>query len=278
MDYKLIVDSGSTKTDWAVIAPNENIRFSTPGINPSANTHIFDLNQAYQKIEEIAPTIKSIHYFGAGIIDDRARTIIHNWLLKYFNSINYIQIESDLLGAALATSGNKKGIINIMGTGSNSCVFNGEDITHNIPSLGYTLSNEGGGTKIGGELIKAYFYGLLPPDVKDEFETQYHLTKSQVIDHLYKRGNPTAYLAGFTPFVNKSMNKKWRTSFLFPIFQEFIDMRIKQYSQYLSYDLHFVGSIAYFYADILREILQYNNLTCSSIVQKPIDGLVEYYK
>ena len=225
-----------------------------------------------------AYSVKIIHYFGAGVIDDRTRLIIKKWLSQYFKNVVQFQIESDMLGCAIATSGSKEGIVCILGTGSNSCVYNGKEITNNIPALGYALSNEGGGSKIGSELIKAYFYGQLPSDVKNEFELAYSLSKSQVIEQLYKKGNPTAYLASFANFLNKTKNSKWRKDFLFPIFQEFIDIRIKQYSEYIGYDLHFVGSIAYFYADLLKEILQCNNLTCSSIIQKPIDGLVDYFK
>jgi glucosamine kinase len=278
MDYKLIVDSGSTKTDWVVRTPDQSIRFSTQGINPSSNEDVFDLKQEAPAILEFASSVKVIHYFGAGVIDDHTRSIIKKWLGQYFKNTEQYQIESDMLGCAIATCGNKEGIIGILGTGSNSCVYDGKEITHNIPALGYALSNEGGGSKIGSELIKAYFYGQLPSEVEKEFDAAYRLSKSQVIDQLYKRGNPTAYLANFAHFLNKTKNSKWRKDFLFPIFQAYVDIRIKQYSEYNRYDLHFVGSIAYFYADLLREVIQYNNLTCTSIIQKPIDGLVDYYK
>ncbi|MDF1698581.1 MAG: hypothetical protein P1U56_22205 [Saprospiraceae bacterium] len=278
MANTLIVESGSTKTDWVILTPKGQHRFNTKGINPSANSEMYLLEIECPELLEYATIIDSIYYYGAGVIDDRTRTIIHNWLKPYFSSCKEFQIESDTLGSAIATAGDKPGIVCILGTGSNSCLYDGKSITDNIPALGYILSNEGGGSKIGSELIKAYFYRSLPEDVSTEFYTQYPLSKSEVVNALYNDGNPTAYLANFATFLNTTENKTWRKNFLFPLFQEFIDVRIKQYSDYLAYDIHFVGSIAYFYADILREVLQYNSLQCSSIVQKPIEGLVDYYK
>jgi len=278
MAYKLIIDSGSTKTDWVIITPNENYRFSTQGINPSANENLFDLRADAKDLLIHASSISEINYFGAGVIDQRTRLIIKDWLGLYFKNVKHYRIESDMLGAAIATAGHQEGIVCILGTGSNSCVYDGNKIVDNIPALGFALSNEGGGSKIGGMLIKAYFYKQLPTEVRLEFENKYPLDKSEVINQIYKQGNPTAYLAKFAKFLNETEHKEWRRSFLFPIFQEFVDIRIKQYSEYLSHDIYFVGSIAYFYADVIRDILQYKGLTCASIVQKPIDGLVDYFK
>ena len=278
MEYKLIVESGSTKTDWVFISSDSELRFSTEGTNPSASEDFFNIRDAIKGLDSISDQVISIHFFGAGIINDHARRLIQSWLSPYFKNCRHFQIESDMLGAAISTAGEKKGIICILGTGSNSCVFDGQKIIDNIPALGFALSNEGGGSKIGSQLIKAYFYGLLPKDVHAEFSSLYAIEKSELVEQVYKKENPTAFLAGYAKFLNETKNKSWRKEFMFPIFQEFIDIRIKQYSDYSGYDLHFVGSIAYFYADLLKEVLQNNNLTCTSIVPKPIDGLVDYFK
>ena len=278
MGIKLIVDSGSTKSDWAIITPENTLRFTTQGTNPSADVNLFDLQGEGDELLTHAASINEINFFGAGIIDDKTRTIVKNWLNKYFQNVETFNIESDMLGAAKATAGNKSGIISILGTGSNSCSYDGNQIIANIPALGFALSNEGGGSKIGGELVKSFFYGKLPKNIKTEFDEKYSLSKSEVVENIYKKENPTAYLAKFAQFLNETEDKEWRRAFLFPIFQEFIDIRIKQYSEYLSNDLYFIGSIAYFYADVIRDVLQYNGLTSTSIVRKPIDGLVDYFK
>ena len=155
MKNTLIIESGSTKTDWVVITSEGNYQFATQGINPSSNKNIFDLRSEQADILDYAKSIEEIHYFGAGVIDDRTRSIVKDWLLQYFDRVQNIQIESDMLGAALATAGDHKGIISILGTGSNSCLYNGSEIIDNIPSLGFALSNEGGGSHIGGQLLKA---------------------------------------------------------------------------------------------------------------------------
>ena len=278
MAHKLIIESGSTKTDWVIITPDKNYKYSTQGINPSANDKLFDLKQEASALIDQAPSINEIHYFGAGIIDERTRSVVQKWLGQYFKNVDKYQIESDMLGAAKSTAGDNNGIICILGTGSNSCLYDGSEIIDNIPALGFILSNEGGGSKIGSELIKSYFYKKMPSSVASEFQKKYEITKSEVVKQLYKGGNPTAFLASFAVFLNETEDKNWRKDFLFPIFQEFIDIRIKQYSEYLSHDLYFVGSIAYFYTDVIKDVLQYNGLTSKSIIRKPIDGLVDYFK
>ncbi len=278
MAHKLIIESGSTKTDWVIITPDKDYKYSTQGINPSANDQLFDLKDEAAELIDHAPSINEIHYFGAGIIDERTRSVVQKWLSRYFENVNNYQIESDMLGAAKATAGDNEGIICILGTGSNSCLYDGSKITDNIPALGFALSNEGGGSKIGSELIKSYFYKKMPSAVASEFENKFEITKSHIVEQLYKGGNPTAFLASFAVFLNETEDKNWSKNFLFPIFQDFIDIRIKQYSEYLSRDLYFVGSIAYFYTDVIKDVLQYNGLTSKSIIRKPIDGLVDYFK
>ncbi|MEM9545996.1 MAG: hypothetical protein AAGA77_08480 [Bacteroidota bacterium] len=278
MSTKLIVESGSTKTDWIIVSDDGEAYYSTSGINPSANEVLYELELECSELIQKAPTIEDIHYFGAGVIDDRTRKIIKEWLNIYFPDVRQMEIEGDMLGAAKATAGDKEGIICILGTGSNSCIYDGYRIIDNIPALGYSLSNEGGGSRIGGDLLKAYFYRYLPAQVKEEFEDLYKITKSQLVQELYAGENPTAYLASFAQFLNSTQHKDWRKEFLSPIFQEFVDIRIKQYSEYLRYDIHFVGSIAYFYADVIKDVLQSNGLTSKSIIRKPIDGLVNYFK
>lgn len=278
MTYRLIAESGSTKTDWVLLSEEDELKFTTQGSNPSANEDMFDLGKNAPDLLSYAKKVEAIHFFGAGIIDDIKRLVVKKWLLQYFPHTSHFEIEGDMFGAARSVAGDRDGIICILGTGSNSCVYQNSSLVDNIPALGFALSNEGGGSKIGGELLKSFFYRRMPKGVHKEFTDTYGLSKSKLVEHLYKGDNPTAYLASFAGFLNKTQDKEWRTAFLTPLFQEFIDIRIKQYSEYLGYDLYFVGSIAYFYADVINDVLQANGLTCKSIIRKPIDGLVDYYK
>lgn len=275
---KLIVDSGSTKTDWAVISDADVSLFETQGINPSSEKSIFDLSSTTPQLTNLNNSISEIYYYGAGVINERSAKIIHDWLCIHFDFAKVIKITSDMIGACKATANNKKGIISILGTGSNSCKYNGQEITDNIPALGYSLSNEGGGTEIGKAVLQSYFYRKMPENVKQEFEKIHQIDKSTVVNAMYKQENPTAFVANFASFINKTEDKVWRKSILTEQFQKFIDIRIKSYSEYSSYQLHFVGSIAYFCQDVLKEILQYNNLEATSIIRKPIDGLIAFHQ
>lgn len=273
----LIVDSGSTKTDWAIINDNDYTIYDSLGINPSSDVSFISLPDHNPTLARRALNITHIYYYGAGVIDSSTQKKVYDWLKLYFTNSIHIEVSSDLLGACKALAGDKKGIVSILGTGCNSCTYDGSKITDNIPSLGYILSNEGAGTEIGKAILKSYFYRRMPNDVQLEFESKYKIDKSNVIHSLYQKQNPTAYLAKYASFINETTNKKWRKSILSPLFESFIDIRIKSYFDYFSYELYFVGSIAYFCQDILKEILEINNLQLTEVIQKPINGLIKYH-
>lgn len=273
----LIVDSGSTKTDWAVIDGRNHSTYSSLGINPASDLLFLSLPEHNSALAEMSSHILHIYYYGAGVIDGATKKRIQGWLVTYFKNAIEIKVSSDLLGACKALAGDKKGIVSILGTGCNSCTYDGKEVTDNIPAFGYSLSNEGAGTEIGKAILQSYFYRKMPADVKLEFEVKYKIDKSSVVHALYQEPNPTAFLAKYAAFINETSNKEWRKSILSPLFQSFIDIRIKSYFDYSAYELYFVGSIAYFCRDILKEILENNNLQVAEILQKPIDGLIKYH-
>ena len=273
----LVVDSGSTKTDWAVIDGLDHKIYTSPGINPSSDLAFISLAEHSVELVDFAPGVTHIYYYGAGVIDKSTEKLIYDWLLLYFKNTSEIIISSDLLGACKSLAGDNKGIVSILGTGCNSCIFDGHKITDNIPTFGYIISNEGAGTDIGKAILQSYFYRKMPDDVTQEFESKFSIDKSSVVHALYQEPNTTAFLAKFASFINETNNKEWRKSLLSPLFQSFIDIRIKSYFDYSSYELYFVGSIAYFCQDILKEIIENNNLQMAAIIQKPIDGLIKYH-
>ncbi|MFT6336785.1 MAG: glucosamine kinase [Saprospiraceae bacterium] len=273
----LVVDSGSTKTDWAIIDGANHTCYFSPGINPSSDLVFRSLAEHNSVLAEMSHFISHIYYYGAGVIDGATKKRIQDWLVTYFKNASEIKVSSDLLGACKSLAGDKKGIVSILGTGCNSCTFDGQKVTDNIPALGYALSNEGAGTAIGKAILQSYFYRKMPADIKLEFKTKYKVDKSSVVHALYQEPNPTAFLAKHASFINETSNKEWRRSILAPLFQSFIDIRIKSYFDYSAYELYFVGSIAYFCQDILKEILENNNLQVAEIIQKPIDGLIKYH-
>jgi len=278
MSKILVIDSGSTKTDWAFISQENSEIITSPGINPSSDKNLLDLTKHDPQLESKTKEVSEVYYYGAGVIDTSTSDRIKSWLLPYLNPKTSLHVFSDLLGACKALAGDKRGIISIIGTGSNSCTYNGQMIQDNIPSLGYSLSNEGSGTEIGKAILQSYFYRKMSTSVEKEFEELYQISKSDVVNSLYLKENPTKYLASFAKFINITNDKTWRKELLSPIFQRFIDIRIKSYQDFLSYELYFVGSIAYFCQDILKEVLENNNLQTVKIIQKPILGLIDYHK
>ena len=274
----LVVDSGSTKTDWAIIDGTVHKCYDSPGINPSSDLAFLSLSEHNSALAEKSHHISHIHYYGAGVIDIPTKKRIHDWLSKYFKNSVGINISSDLIGACKALAGDKEGIVSILGTGCNSCTYDGQKITDSIPTFGFSLSNEGAGTEIGKAILQSYFYRKMPTDVKREFEAKYKIGKSSVVHALYQEPNPTVFLAKYASFINETTNMEWRKAILTPLFQSFVDIRIKSYFDYSVYELYFVGSIAYFCQDILKEILENNNLHVAQIIQKPIDGLIKYHK
>lgn len=277
MNKILVIDSGSSKTDWAFIDGDNHQIVSSSGINPSSDIVLKGLEDHHPSLISLIKDVQYVHYYGAGVIDTKTSQRIVEWLLPHLGNNTNIEVQSDLLGACKSSAGDRRGIVSILGTGSNSCTYDGSDINDNIPAMGFALSNEGSGTDIGKAILQDYFYRKMPEDVLQEFENQYSITKSDVVNALYQKSNPTKYLASYASFINKTSNKKWRKSLLIPIFQNFVDVRIKAYEDYLSYELYFIGSIAYFCQDILKEILENNNLQMAMVLQKPITGLINYH-
>lgn len=272
----LVVESGSTKTEWAVLAENGYHIYRTSGINPASNKEFPEIFTESNELAELAHTIDKIFYYGSGVIDPHTVTTIKQWLILKFPSA-VSEVENDLLAACRSTAKTNASIVSILGTGSNSCLYDGTTIVDNIPSLGYAISNEGGGTDIGKAILQAYFYRKMPEKVKTKFDAQYAINKSQVIYDLYQKPNPAAALAFYASFINNCEDDTWRRSVLTTCFKSFVESRILTYKEYHRYELHFVGSIAYFCQDILKEVLEHYNLQAQSIVQKPINGLINWH-
>lgn len=272
----LVVESGSTKTEWAVISESQHQIYSTSGINPTSNKKFPPIFTESVELAQFANSVDKIYYYGAGVIDHTTSAKIEQWLLLKF-PMAAVEVKNDMLAACRSTANSNPAIVSILGTGSNSCVYDGTSIIDNIPSLGYAISNEGGGTDIGKAILQAYFYRQMPAKVKIKFDAKFAVTKSQVTNDLYQQPNPTAALAHYASFINDCDDDAWRKSILSTCFKSFVELRILTYSEYHRYELHFVGSIAYFCQDILRDVLEHYNLQAQSIIQKPINGLINWH-
>ncbi|MBK9253969.1 MAG: hypothetical protein IPM42_00625 [Saprospiraceae bacterium] len=271
----IIIESGSTKADWVIVHGRDQYTFfTTDGINPATQKELLDL-QNYPELLASVLRSDAIYFYGAGINDALSTQRITYWLQSYgYNS--KLKVEEDLLAAAKACFGDEPGIVCILGTGSNSCVYDGSKIVDSVQTLGYFFSDEGGGTQIGKEVLKAYFYNNLPIAERDIFEANYPITKEEVVENVYRKSGGNKYVASFAPFL-MMINGSWKENLLDRVFKEFIELRILRYTEHSQYKIRFVGSIAFYHREYLEKAMQTYGLEIDEIVQKPVHKLIDYH-
>jgi N-acetylglucosamine kinase-like BadF-type ATPase len=274
----LVADSGSSNTDWTITKNDtEQVTFNTKGINPFFvnEKEICKLLSAYTEIQECNSKVKEVHFFGAGCSSPDKREIVSNGLSKVFSKA-FINVEDDVLGAVYATCGDKKGFTCVLGTGSNMAYFDGIDAHYGNHGIGYILGDEGSGAYFGKKLITSYLYDQMPADLRQEFEASYSINKENVILNIYQKPSPNSYLAAFTRFMYKQKQNPLIQEILFEGFDEFAKMNILKQANYTAYPCHFVGSISYFFQDIVKEVCLKHKIKLGKILANPIQELTEY--
>ncbi len=207
-DMMLIVDSGSTKTDWLLVKNNSEIdRIVTGGINPVFHDSVMISNmiRACKNLIDYADEITSVYYYGAGCSNDKNKAIVKNAMQLVFSDAR-ITVEHDLLGSALSVCNNHPGIVCILGTGSNCCFYDGENVTPSKHGLGYILGDEGSGSYFGKKIVASYLYDQLPNELKNNFEDKFVSDRSKIIDTVYNKKNANLYLASFAPFLSDNIS------------------------------------------------------------------------
>jgi glucosamine kinase len=273
----LVADSGSSKTDWMGYSPEGNITFSTQGINPyflNAND-IFKILSKKKELAALADHVKEIYFFGAGCSSPDKIEVISNGISSFFTKA-YISVEHDLIGSAYATCGDQPGLTCILGTGSNISYYDGKEVHNGAHGLGYVLGDEGSGTYFGRRLITSYLYHTMPADLSVEFKEMFGIDKETVITNVYQHPAPNIFLASVSRFMADRTAHPFISDILTTGFQEFIDTNVKDYPNYTELDCHFVGSIAFYYQDILKEVCKKNQVKVGKIFQKPIEGIYNY--
>lgn len=275
----LVADSGSSKTDWLLkISADEEKQFRTGGLNPyflSEKEITKIIHDQAAELVGFASKIDEIYFFGAGCSSPDRHEIVTNALSTLFPS-SYISVDNDLLGCAYATCGRDKGLCCVLGTGSNICYFDGENVHAGKHGLGFVLGDEGAGTWFGKILITDFLYGKMPKDIADRFEYEYHLTRDLVFKKVYQTPNPNAYLASFTRFLGDIRATIYAQNLLRRGLQEFVNSDIKSYPQYHRYKCHFVGSIAFIFADELHAVCHENGIHVGKIIRQPIHDLMQF--
>lgn len=280
MTLFLIADSGSTKTDWALISKKETlIRFETKGMNPyflneKQIEHLL-IEEALPHIKKNLSLIQAVYFYGAGCSKKENNLNLKHALRTIFQ-LEEVHIWHDILGAARATCQREKGLVGILGTGSNACVYGGLSIIETAPSYGYLFGDYGSGAHIGKQFIQSYCDKTLPKDLKIEFEKAGY-NDEKILEGVYKTAMPSRFLASLFPFALKHKSH--------PFIQELIHHSLKQYFEIQllpivkeKHDLHFVGSVAFILKEELNTMAQHYAFNLKTILKNPLNGLIEYHQ
>lgn len=273
----LIADSGSTKTSWILVNNNGSREtFTTSGINPMYQDEEDIYSVLTREFLMYAGDVDSVFFYGAGCINNDVNTPVRNALNRFFRSRETV-INTDLMAAARSLCGNREGIACILGTGSNSCYYDGTTIVKNVSPLGYMLGDEGSGAVIGRRLISDLLKNQLPPEVKTMFFSEYDLTAHKIMDHVYKKPFPNRFLAQFTRFISGHRDIPEIISIVKDSFVDFFERNIMQYPEASRLPVHFTGSIAFQFVDILEEAAAETGFQLGQVTSSPVEGLIRYH-
>lgn len=275
-----IVDSGSTKSDWVILDEFKNVflKTETIGFNPNfiSRELIVPEIEKNTSLTSVKNSITKIYFYGSGCgVQQNRETIAQEVSRVFFNAD--ITVREDLAAAAYAAYNGKPAIVCIMGTGSNSCYFDGENITIKLPSLGILIGDEGSGSAIGKQLVRRFFMQKLPQDLNAEFEDTYHLTIDEALKNMYHSTRPNAFLADFNKFVVERKDHPYFIQMVSEEMRNFFDYQVLPYEESKTSEINFIGSIAYYYENILRSVASELHLNVGHVVQKPIESLVNYH-
>lgn len=276
---KLIADSGSTKCDWALISEEEVTHFSTKGLNPFfvSTEEMLETFKDVKQHFELENKPVTIYFYGAGCSNAEKSSLVLETISVAF-VCDKITIEDDLKASVLAFNEQQAFICCILGTGSNACYFDGNDIVKKTPSLGYILGDEASGAYFGKKILQAYFYHLLPSELKKDFERTYGVKKDEVLENIYKRTNANVYLASYFKFLAENSDNEFIRKMVSNGFVEFLKIHVSCYPNHRNLKVNFIGSIAHIFREELEKAAIELGITIGSCIQKPIEGLVNYHK
>lgn len=274
----LIADSGSTKTDWCVILDNTPIkRIGTKGLNPFFQSEEEIQQELTHSLLPQLPegTIDSVYFYGAGCTPEKAPTL-RRAIADSLPVVGNIKAYSDMLAAARGLCGREAGITCILGTGSNSCFYDGKEIVNHISPLGFILGDEGSGAVLGKLLVGDILKNQLSPAIKEVFLKQFDLTVPEIIDQVYRQPFPNRFLASLSPFIAQHLEEPGIRQLVLGSFIAFLRRNVMQYD-YTQYPAHFIGSVAHCYKEILQEAAQETGIRIGKILQSPMEGLIQYH-
>jgi len=277
----LIADSGSTKCDWVVLdsSGREHFRTTTLGLNPAVlpDSEIISIVKSNSELVSNFTKITTLDFYGAGCGTEIPRKNLEELLSTIFKNAK-VNVQEDMMAAVLSVT-TEPAIVCILGTGSNSCYFDGTNINLAMPSLGYIIMDEASGNYYGKQLLQDYYFDRMPWEIALKFNEEFLVNSDEIKTNLYKKPNPNAYLASFAKFVFNTEDQDYYFYNMLNVgISKFIKSHILCYYEAKEVPIHFIGSIAHFSEDIIKESFKNHNLKLGKIIRKPMDGLIEYYR
>ncbi|HIY75922.1 MAG TPA: N-acetylglucosamine kinase [Candidatus Sphingobacterium stercorigallinarum] len=276
----IIADGGSTKTNWCLLDDNnKKIYFNTEGYNPYFVDSEYIIASLKKGLPKDIPfeNVAEVNYYGAGVHNKDKAAIVETAIKGVFPGAK-VEVGHDLLAAARALLGTESGFAAILGTGTNSCIYDGNDITHNIDSAAYILGDEGSGSYIGKKLLVDFIRGLMPSDVAELFYETYKLTPDEIMDNVYTKPLANRFCASFSKFVyDNNVNLEYTRSIVETAFEAFFANLVSKYPDYQSYTFNCIGSVGYNFRNVLEDKAAQYGMKVGRILRSPIDDLVQFH-
>lgn len=275
----IIADSGGSKIDWRLIKKDQTIdQAHSAGFNPYYQP-IHHLHQivANELVAKATEPVDKIFYYGTGVSSEKNQQLVKDVFLEFFPTAT-IEVGWDLLAAARALCGREPGIACILGTGSNSCLYDGQQIVGNVANLGWILADEGSGSYIGKQFIKDYFRGVMPKLLAEQFRARFPWSREEVLEKVYQQEKPSAFLASFAKFIFQHLKEPYCYQLIYKSFSDFYENNVMRYEDYKNYRVHFTGSIAFYFSDVLRQVAIDKGIAVKNILEGPIAGLTLYHQ
>ena len=276
----LIADSGSTKTDWCVVENGVLLQqIFTKGINPFFQSEEEISNEIATSLLPQLKTnaLDAVYFYGAGCGFPDKIAMVHRAITKHLQIKREVEVNTDMLAVAHGLCQHEAGIACIMGTGSNSCYYDGKQIVSNVSPLGFILGDEGSGAVLGKLLVGDILKNQMTPELKEKFLKQFGLTPADIIDHVYRKPFPNRFLASLSPFLAQNIDEPCIHALVLGSFKSFLKRNVMQYENFRNSKVHFIGSVAFYYKTILAEAAQEMNIQLGTIIKSPMEGLIKYH-
>lgn len=277
---KLICDSGATKAEWCLVNGRKRKTIFTQGISPYfLNTNqIIDLlnNELWPILKNT--TIDEIYFYGTGCANPVNARSVKKAIQKVFPKASRVDVTHDLLAAARALCGRDKGVVSILGTGCNSCYYDGKKIVKNSPGLGFILGDEGSGAYLGKKVIQYYLYGTFDDELMARFDSTYTTNKTEILENVYKKPLPNRYLAGFTKFLAENRGHYMIENIIEDGLNDFFFTHLCKYKEVWKMPVHFTGGVAFGFKDVIQHLCNVYEFELGKILKNPMEGLIAYHR